>query len=315
MSDEQMRGVYVILCTPFDGQGNVDHESLRKLVAFCVDSGVHGIVTTANASEFWTLSDEERKAIVRLVVGEVSGRAKVVAGVTSGSAWTSSMLGRDAQEAGADALMSMPPMTGSVPLPAAYRFYEMLASSVSIPIFIQNHEPPMGTKMPPDFVVRLVSELPNVDYVKEETYPPGRPITAELSQAGAGLKGVMGGIGARYLLDEYRRGACGTMPACPWADVHVQIWNALKSGDEDRAREIHNALLPIMNYENMLSIPMYKEVLLRRGLATSDYVRSVFGNPLDDQDRRELDRMLDALEPYISIAQPRRDAGLSISGE
>lgn len=304
---QQMRGVYVILCTTFDDQGNLDEDSLRKLVRFCVDSGVHGIVTTANASEFWTLSDDERKRIIRLVVDETAGRVPIVAGVTSGSAWTSSMLAQDAEDAGVNALMAMPPMTGSVPLPAAYSYYEMLSKAVSIPIFIQNHEPPMGTKMPPEFVVRLVNELEHVDYVKEETFPPGRPLSAELAQGGDALKGAMGGIGARHLLDEYERGACGTMPACPWADVHVQIWNALEAGDHQKATEIHNTLLPIMNHENMLSVPLYKEVLLRRGLARSDYVRSSFGNPLDSQDRRELDRMLDAVEPYITLAPPRRD--------
>jgi dihydrodipicolinate synthase/N-acetylneuraminate lyase len=307
MTNQQMRGVYVILCTPFDEQGNVDIESLRKIVRFSIDAGVHGVVTTANASEFWTLSDEERKQIVREVVSETGGAVPVVAGVTSGSGWTSSMLGQAASDAGADALMAMPPMTGSVPLPVAYSYYEMLSRAVNIPIFIQNHEPPMGTKMPPEFVVRLVSELEHVDYVKEETFPPGRPISKEIEMAGDALKGVMGGIGARHLFDEYRRGACGTMPACQWSDIHVQIWNALESGDEATARKIHNLLLPVMNHENMLGVPFYKEVLVRRGLAKSDYVRSMFGNPLDKQDRDELDRMLDALEPYFLLATPVRD--------
>jgi dihydrodipicolinate synthase/N-acetylneuraminate lyase len=306
MSGSQMRGVYVILCTPFDDQGQVDFGSLESVVRFCLDAGVHGVVTTANASEFWTLSDDERKAIVRDVVRIVDGAVPVVAGVTSGSAWTSSTLARDAQDGGADALMAMPPMTGSVPLPAAYSYYEMLSKAVSVPIFIQNHEPPMGTKMPPEFVVRLARELDHVDYVKEETFPPGRPLSAELEMGGDVLKGVMGGIGARHLFDEYRRGACGTMPACPWADIHVKIWNALEIGDEETAREIHRCLLPVMNHESMLSVPLYKEILVRRGLAKSDFVRSAFGNPLDDQDRRELDRMLEPIMPYIEIAKPAR---------
>ena len=307
MSTDQMRGVYVILCTPFDDSGKIEETDLRRLVRFCVEAGVHGIVTTANASEFWTLSDDERNWIVRTVVEEVNGRIPVVAGVTSGSAWTSSMLAREAENAGADALMSMPPMTGSVPLSVAYSFYEMLSRATELPIFVQNHEPPMGTKMPPDFVVKLVNELEQVDYVKEETYPPGRPLGTEVKHGGTALKGVMGGIGARYIFDEYRRGACGTMPACPWSDVHVQIWNALEAGDEDTARAIHSALLPIMNSENMLGVPLYKHVMVRRGLISSDYVRSSFGNPLDDMDRKELDRMLDEVEPYLTLASPARD--------
>jgi dihydrodipicolinate synthase/N-acetylneuraminate lyase len=303
----QMRGVYVILCTPFDSEGAIDFESLESIVQFCLDAGVHGVVTTANASEFWTLSDEERKNVVREVVRTVNGAVPVVAGVTSGSGWTSAMLAADAQSSGADALMAMPPMTGSVALSVAYAYYEMLSRSVSIPIFIQNHEPPMGTKMPPDFVVRLARELDHVDYVKEETFPPGRPLSSELHLGNDAIQGVMGGIGARHLFDEYHRGACGTMPACPWADVHVKVWNALEAGDEETARDIHRQLMPILNLESMLSVPLYKEILVRRGLARSDYVRSAFGNPLDDHDRQELDRLLDPIMPYIDLAPPRRD--------
>ena len=59
----------------------------------------------------------------------------------------------------------------------------------------------------------------------------------------------MGGVAGRYLIDEYRRGACGTMPACEATDVHVQVWEALEAGDERRARDLFNRLLPLLNFE------------------------------------------------------------------
>src|SRR5437762_12904538 len=91
--------------------------------------------------------------------------------------------------------------------------------------------------------------------------------------AGASLKGMMGGMARRYLLEEYRRGAVGTMPACEVADAHVLVWNALERGDEDEARRLHTQLLPLLNYEAMYSFTVYKDVLLRRGVIASARTR------------------------------------------
>ncbi|MCM8749652.1 dihydrodipicolinate synthase family protein [Thermomicrobiaceae bacterium CFH 74404] len=295
----QMRGVYVILCTPFDEGGALDEESLRRQIRFCLDAGVHGVVGPANASEFWTLTDEERRRFARIMVEEVAGRVPTVVGVTAGSAQAAVELARHAQQIGASAVMAMPPHARPVPPAALWDYYRALAEAVAIPIFIQNHDAPLGTRLGPEFIARLVSEIDHAWYVKEETLPPGRAISALLEQAGQRLQGVMGGIGGRYLLDEYRRGACGTMPACQMADVHVRIWEALEAGDERTARDLHARLLPLLNYEALHGVAMYKEVLRRWGVIRTNYLRSVAGNPLDAFDLRELDALLSEIEPLL----------------
>ena len=302
---EQMRGVYVILCTPFGEDGALDEESLRRQIRFCLAAGVHGVVGPANASEFWTLTDEERRRFARIMVEEVAGRIPTVVGVTAGSAQAAVELARHAQELGASAVMAMPPYARPVPLAAIWDYYQALAKAVAIPIFIQNHDAPLGTRLEPDFVARLVNEIDHAWYVKEETLPPGRAISALLERAGPRLQGVMGGIGGRYLLDEYRRGACGTMPACQVADVHVRIWEALEAGDERTARDLHARLLPLLNYEALHGVAMYKEVLRRRGVIRTNELRSAAGNPLDAFDLRELDALLADLEPLLRVTGAR----------
>ncbi len=299
---QQMRGVYVILCTPFDERGAFDEESLRREIRFCLDAGVHGVVGPANASEFWTLTDEERRRFARIMVEEVAGRVPTVVGVTAGSAQAAVELARHAQEIGASAVMAMPPYARPVPATVIWEYYRALSEAVTIPIFIQNHDAPLGTRLEPEFLARLVDEIDHAWYVKEETLPPGRAISALLERAGPRLQGVMGGIGGRYLLDEYRRGACGTMPACQAADVHVQIWHALEQGDERTARNLHARLLPLLNYEALHGVAMYKEVLRRRGVIRSNYVRAAAGNPLDVLDLRELDALLADLAPLLRVA-------------
>lgn len=301
---DQWRGVFTIPCTPFTESGALDLESLRAEAEFCVAAGAHGVVAPVNASEFWTLSDDERKVVAETLVNAVNHRVPVVVGVAGGSAPIAVAFARHAQEIGADAVIAMPPYVRLAPPNAIFDYYRQLSEATELPIFIQNHDAPAGTRLSPDTVARMVNELPHVEYVKEETYPPGHAITAELKLAGPRLKGVMGGIAGRYLIDEFRRGACGTMPACEATDVHVQLWEALEDGDERKARDIFNRLLPLLNFEAMYGAAVYKEVLRRRGVIRTNYLRGQAGNPLDASDHQELTAILADLADLFRLAPP-----------
>ncbi len=149
-------------------------------------------------------------------------------------------------------------------------------------------------------MAKMLREIPGVDYVKEEsTYAP-QVMSAVTAEAGDAVKGMMGGMAGRYLLEEFRRGACGTMPACEVTDVHVQVWNALDAGDEAEGRRLHTALLPLLNYEAMYSFTIYKEVLVRRGVIASARTRVPGAGHLDADNHRELDRILEELAPLMT---------------
>jgi dihydrodipicolinate synthase/N-acetylneuraminate lyase len=297
------RGVFAIPCTPFTETGQLDLDSLKNEVEFCLAAGAHGIVAPVNASEFWTLTDDERRTIAEVIIRTVDGRVPTVIGVTAGSAAAAITFARHAEQAGADAVIAMPPHVRVAPLPVIYDYYRALSEAVQIPIFIQNHDAPAGTRLSPEFISRLVRELDHIEYIKEETIPPTHAITAELELCGPKLKGVMGGMAGRYLLDEYRRGACGTMPACEVTDIHVQVWEALEAGDNRRARDLFTRLLPLLNFEALLP-GVYKAVLKRRGIIRSDYLRSHAGSPLDGFDREELEALLADLGDLFRLAPP-----------
>lgn len=301
--NDHWRGVFTIPCTPFTERGAVDFDSLQNEVRFCVDAGAHGVVAPVNASEAWTLTEDERRRVVETLIATVSRRIPVVVGVSSGSLEATVSFARHAEEQGADAVIALPPSGPPAPSAAIFAYFRALSTAVSIPIFVQNHDAPYGTRLSPEFVVKLVTELPNVDWVKEETFPPGQAMTAELEGCGPKLRGVMGGVAGRYMLDEYRRGARGTMPACEATDVHVQVWDALEAGDEHHARRLFNRLLPLLNFEALLP-GVYKAVLKRRGVIASDYLRHYGGNPLDAYDRRELDVILANMHDLFRLAPP-----------
>jgi 4-hydroxy-tetrahydrodipicolinate synthase len=285
------RGIFVIVVTPFTENHELDETSLRKQIRFCIEAGAHGLVGPANASEFATLSDDERKRWIDIVVSETGGQVPVIAATTSGHWLPAIALSRYAQKVGADGVMAMPPHVLHPDADGCYTYYKALAEHLDIPIMIQNYNGPVGTPMSSALIARICRELPHVEYIKEETLPEPRRISETIAAAGDACKGVFGGQGGIYFLDEVQRGACGNMPACQATDVHVAIWNKLEAGDNAGARRLFNALLPLINYERLYGIAVYKEVLHRRGVIAATVSRAP-GARLDDADRTELDAIL-----------------------
>lgn len=294
------RGIFVILVTPFTESFELDEASLRKQVRFCIDAGAHGLVGPANASEFATLSDDERKRWLDIVVGETAGAVPVVAATTSGHALPAVELSRYAQQIGADGIMAMPPHVLHPDAEGCYAYYNAIAAAVNIPICIQNYLPPLGTPMTAALLARMCRELPGIDYIKEETLPEPRQISATVAAAKDVCKGIFGGQGGIYMLDEYRRGAIGNMPACQTTDIQVDIWERLEAGDEPGARTLFNQLLPLINYERLYGVAVYKEVLYRRGVFATRVSRQP-GAMLDAEDRLEVDAIMAGVEPLFRV--------------
>lgn len=306
---DRIRGVFAIPVTPFDAAGELDEASLRRCVDFCVDAGAHGIVAPVNASEFFTLTEAERKRVVEVVVEQAAGRRPVVAGVTGSSTQVAVLMARHAGSVGADSVMAMPPFVRHPGPDEIVEFYAAVAEAASVPVWVQNHIAPMGTPMTAQLVARLVTEIPGVEYLKEETALAPQVMSQAKALAGDALKGMMGGMAGRYLLDEYRRGATGTMPACEVVDAHVAVWDALELGDESTARELFRLLLPLLNIESMYSFVVYKEVLCRRGIIANPKTRAPGAPVLDEPSSRELDQILRDLSPLLTAAPSGAGAG------
>jgi 4-hydroxy-tetrahydrodipicolinate synthase len=305
----RFRGVFAIPPTPFDDAGNIDEASLRQCVTFCLVAGVHGLVIGVNASEAIALTDSERFRAAEIVIEETSGEVPVIVGVSGVSTAASVAYARHAGEAGADAVMAMPPYVRHPPAQEILEFYtDVAAAAAGIPVWIQDYVAPVGTPMSPSLLTQILTNVPGVDFLKEESAFAPQVMSVVQEAAGESLKGTMGGMAGRYLLEEFRRGACGTMPACEVVDAHVHVWSALDRGDEAEARRLHTQLLPLLNYEAMYSFTVYKEVLLRRGIIASAKTRVPGAGRLDAENHRELDLLLRDLEPLLSRS-PRSATG------
>jgi 4-hydroxy-tetrahydrodipicolinate synthase len=303
-SSQRFRGVYAIPVTPFTPDGDLDIPSLRRCVEFCVVAGAGGIVAPVNASEFFTLTETERKTVVETVVEQANGRVPVVAGVSGSSTQVAVEMAAHAGKAGADSVMAMPPFVRHPGPDEIVEFYAAVAKAAGVPVWIQDYVAPMGTPMAPALLARMLREIPGVEYLKEETSLAPQVMTLVKDLAGDALKGVMGGMAGRYLLDEYARGACGTMPACEATDAHVAVWDALESGDQAESRRLFREILPLLNIEAMYSFVVYKEVLYRRGIIACPKSRAPGSPTLDAAASRELDLILQDLAPLLTAKLP-----------
>jgi dihydrodipicolinate synthase/N-acetylneuraminate lyase len=294
------KGIFVIVVTPFTDTFELDEASLRKEIRFCIEAGAAGLVGPANASEFSLLSEAERKRWLEIVVSEAGGSIPVVATTTGSHAHMAVEMSRFAQKIGADGIMAMPPHVVHVDQQGCYDYFQSLAQAVHIPICIQNYPPPLGTPMSSQLLARMCREMSQVQYIKEETLIEPRQLSLTIEIAGDACRGVFGGQGGIYLIDEFNRGAVGNMPACQTADVMGRIWKLLEVGDEAGARRVFNQLLPLINYERLYGVTVYKEVLYRRGIFATQLSRYP-GSGLDDSDRVEFESIMRDVEPLFTV--------------
>jgi len=303
-------GVLPVLSTPFRPDGRCDAPGLVRLVLHVAKAGAHGAVYPAIASEFATLTPDEREMMVDTALSAAREcRLPLVVGISADTPEISQQLGRQAATGGATAVMLMAPRSAGQEAVAVSRFFAAAADAVGdVPIILQNAPPPLGSCLLSSTVLNVVRAVPAIRYLKEENIPCGQRITALIEGAPDHLLGVMGGAGGRFLLDEYARGACGSMPACEVVEVHVAIWNAVKRGDHKTARTVFNRVLPLLTLGGVFRQAVVKHVLVRRGLIDCERYRDD-NPPLDAFDRMEVAAILDGLVDLLPSERAAASAG------
>ncbi len=240
MTKDVWRGSFAIPMTPYDERDRIDADVLADEITFCVESGVGGIVVPVMVSEFFVLSEDERRLMIRVPVEAAAGRVPIVANIAAISTPLAVSYAEYAQQVGADAVIAMPPYMGGRPDYASIRaYYQAISDAVSIPVWIQNAD---LVALSLDQVVELCTEIENVSWVKEEVSPETQRLGGLIARRSPAVHGVMGGNGGRYLITEWARGAAGCVHACQFCDVVQRIWELLDAGDGVAARDLFDRL-------------------------------------------------------------------------
>lgn len=291
----QMKGLFGLLPTPYTEDLEIHTRDLRAVADFCCRSGQHGIVWPVMVGEFYFLGEEERVRNLDEVLAEVNGRLPVVFGCSGISLPQVVQFTRAAQKAGADSVIAMAPARTNQAV--AIEMYQRMAEVFSGPIMVQNadgYAPLRG-----DQLARLVEQVPQIEYIKEERQPGPKHIAEVKGVLGNKLKAIFGGAAGKFLPDEMRRGADGCMPACELGDVLARITELWWAGKEQEARSLHRLLLPLLNLETH---PFMRYVLKRRGVFSNTIERAPSGVvALDEGDKREISTLLEALKDHIEV--------------
>ncbi len=287
ISDATLNGTFVVLPTPFTKDDVVDTSGLENVLTYVLDSGAEGVVFPGLASEYEQLTKEERISSTHFIGQRMVAGAAFIVGASSPNVDDAKDYLVAGANAGAKCAMVMAPNALIGDLNATITFFESLAESADIPIMLQNAPAPMGAALSVSDVAKVVAAVPAIEYVKEEIMPCGQRMEQLLQLAPSHLRGVFGGAGGRYIIDELERGSLGTIPASELTEVHVELVRQYRAGNLSAARRVFYNMLPILNMQSVLRCSLTKEVLRRRGLIANNNVR-VSGPVMDQKDIEEL---------------------------
>lgn len=148
MTTQQFTGVLAAVVTPFTADGSaIDVDGIRRQVDHIVAGGVRGLVPGGSTGEFTALTVEERKASNRAYIDAAAGRVPVVAGTGALNTAETIELTRDAEDAGADAVMIVPPFYDAPDFDALIAHYASVTEAVDIPIMYYNIPAATGVEL------------------------------------------------------------------------------------------------------------------------------------------------------------------------
>lgn len=287
------RGIFAIPVTPFGADLSIDHTSLQRQVEFCIAAGVQGIVYPGVVSEFFALSESERRTATERVVAAAAGEVPVVVGVSATSGPVAAELSEHAAAINAQGVMATLPYVQHFFPPGAdyvHDYFDRVSTASGLPVILQNAR--IGHPIPTEDLGMLLEALPTIRYLKQETSPSTHALSAAIDAYGGRLDGVFAGLGGIYLLSELERGAVGSMPAPPFVDILIRAYQHFISGHRNEAQTILRSLHGYFTYELLYNVAIIKEILVRRGVIETTECRVPVPH-LDKVDSREIDILLE----------------------
>jgi 4-hydroxy-tetrahydrodipicolinate synthase len=271
---EAMRGSIAPVVTPFLDDGALDLDGLRRLVAWQIDSGSHGISLGGSTGEPSAQSVEERVAAMKAVVEVIDDRVPFLPGTGSAKLDETIEVTAAAAELGADACLVITPYYARPTQEGLYRWYGAVASEFpDLPLIVYNVPVRTAVDIAPETVARLRRDFDNIVGIKETTrdfehfskvfYRCGRDF---LMWSGIELLCLpllaLGGVG-------FISAVANLAPAAV-----AQMYERWTAGDREQALDLHYRLHPLVDLIFVETNPgPAKWVLRELGLLSSDHVR------------------------------------------
>ncbi|GIX06707.1 MAG: dihydrodipicolinate synthase family protein [Candidatus Poribacteria bacterium] len=238
-------GIVPPVVTPFDASGELDISALQKEIVHLLQAGVHGIAVCGSTGEGHTLTVEETRRIATLAVREAGDAVPVIVGVIADSTRAVVERGRAVADLGVTALQVTPVHYLFRPDDAAMTaFFATIAEQTGLPVIVYNVVP--WAYLSPTFLARLIAEVPGVVGVKQSA--GDLKLLADLLLLLKGQGTVFSAVDA-LLYPSFAIGAHGAIAAILSAvpELCLQLWDAVRKGDHQAARSLHERLLVLWN--------------------------------------------------------------------
>ncbi|MDT4762714.1 4-hydroxy-tetrahydrodipicolinate synthase [Sphaerochaeta sp. PS] len=286
------RGIIPALVTPLKNSEEVDLVSLRKLIRYQLDNGVHGIFVIGSTGEFYALSMEEKQKLIEATVDEVAGKIPVYAGTNDITTRESIQLTKMAERCGVDAVSVLTPMFISPSPKELYTHYKAIAESTDLPIILYNNSPRTGVGIPVDTCVKLATDCQNIIGIKDSS--GDFTLTGEYIRRTRHLSHfhVLQGRDTQILAG-FVYGATGAIAACANVApaIVVDIYEKYMQGDLQGALEAQYALAPLRLAFSLGTFPsVIKEALHMIGIPAG--ITTAPCGPLTDEERAQLQKVL-----------------------
>ncbi len=159
-------GVATALVTPMYDDGSINYDRLKTLIDEQIEAGVPALVICGTTGESATMTLEEHSEVIRVAIKHAAGRVKIIAGAGSNDTACAADLAKEAEEAGADALLIVTPYYNKATQGGLVAHYKYIAERVSLPIILYNVPSRTGCNIKPETYAKL-AEIDNIVAIKE----------------------------------------------------------------------------------------------------------------------------------------------------
>ena len=241
-------GTYVAMVTPFDNKGNIDEEGLRSNINYLIDKGVNGLVGAGTTGESATITHDEHKQIIEVLVDEVDGRVETIAGTGSNSTSEALNLTKFAQDIGVDAALVITPYYNKPQQHALVNHYQAVGTC-DLPIIAYNVPSRTGVNMDVETIVEI-AKIDNIDAVKEASGSVDKVSDIYNALLAEGLEddfNILSGEDS-LTLPIMAVGGTGVISASANIDAKrmVLMVDSILNDDYERAFELHNEMLELI---------------------------------------------------------------------
>ena len=237
------RGSIPALITPMKN-GRVDEAAFRKLIAWQIAEGSHGIVPVGTTGESPTLNEAEHKRVIEIAIDEAKGKVPVIAGTGSNSTEEALEYTQHAKQAGADAALIVVPYYNKPTQDGLYAHFKTIADAVDIPIFVYNVPGRTVTNITVETLARLAKDCRNIIGTKDASADLTRPSRQRLA-SGTDFIQLSGEDGTALAFNAHGGKGCISVTANVAPRLCAEFQDATLSGNYAKALTLQDRLMPL----------------------------------------------------------------------